>query len=189
MKKNKNIKKVKTKKSLKEKNRQMATNVLAIVVGMLCLAYASVPLYDLFCKVTGFGGTTQTAKALPTKILDQEVKVLFNTDINSKLGWEFKPLQSSVKVKIGESALVFFTAENKSNKPTTGVAVYNVTPHQMGAYFNKIQCFCFNNQTLQPGEKITFPVVFFIDPEIINDKEISDISNATLSYSFFEAVK
>jgi cytochrome c oxidase assembly protein subunit 11 len=170
-----------------KKNSQTALNVFAIVVGMMGLTYASVPLYELFCKVTGFGGTTQVAKNYTGKVLEQEVEVLFNTDVAPELPWSFKPEQRKVKVKIGESKLVFFEAQNNSTKPTTGVALYNVSPHSFGQYFNKTQCFCFENQTLQPGEKMIFPVSFFLDPEMINDENVNKISKITLSYSFFEA--
>jgi cytochrome c oxidase assembly protein subunit 11 len=177
----------KTKHILMKKNTQTALNVVAIVVGMLGLAYGSVPLYEMFCKVTGFGGTTQIAKEYTGKVLEKQVEVLFNTDVAPELNWSFKAEQSKVKVKIGENKLVFFEAKNISNKPQTGVALYNVVPHTLGKYFNKTQCFCFENQLLQPGEKMIFPVSFFIDPEMINDKNVNKVEQITLSYSFFEA--
>jgi cytochrome c oxidase assembly protein subunit 11 len=172
-----------------DKNTQTALNVVAIVVGMMGLAYAAVPLYDLFCRVTGFGGTPMIATELPDEVLNQEVEVLFNSDVQPGLPWEFSHQHHKVKVKIGENKLVFFKAKNISDKPTTGIALYNVTPNTMGKYFNKTQCFCFDEQTLQPGQEIDFPVTFFISPDMVKDEYLHDIKQITLSYSFFEAKK
>lgn len=158
-----------------------------LVVGMTCLTFASVPLYNLFCRVTGFGGTTQVAADVPEVILDREITVRFNTDVAKGLAWRFVPEQTQLKVKVGEQRLAFFTAENLADKPLTGMAIYNVTPNEVGIYFNKIQCFCFDRQTLAPGEKMQFPVSFFIDPEIVHDKTLDDIRTITLSYTFFNA--
>jgi cytochrome c oxidase assembly protein subunit 11 len=170
-----------------KKNARLALNIGAIAIGMVMMAYASVPLYSLFCKVTGFGGTTQTAIAAPTNILDREMTVRFNSDTAPSLGWTFEPMQKEVRVKIGEQKLIFFTAENKSKNSVVGTSVYNVTPVKAGSYFNKIQCFCFTEQTLDPGEKATFPVSFFIDPDIAEDRHMNDIKTITLSYTFFKA--
>lgn len=170
---------------MKKSNLTTALNIIGVVVGMFALAYASVPLYDLFCKVTGFAGTTQTSAAIPDKIYDREITVLFNTDVNPELPWEFKPLQSKVKVKVGENKLVFFEAKNISDKPVEGIASYNVVPEAFGAYFNKLQCFCFERQVLKPGEKMNFPVSFFIDPEMMKDNELNGKNDVTLSYTFF----
>jgi cytochrome c oxidase assembly protein subunit 11 len=162
-----------------------------IVAGMLMLAYASVPLYDLFCRVTGFGGTTQQAIVAPpsSAILARKVTVSFNADTARDLPWEFKPMQKAVNVRVGENKLVFYTAKNVSDKPVTGIATFNVTPEKAGGYFNKIQCFCFENQTLQPGEEVTMPVSFFVDPTVANDKNMDDLQDITLSYTFFTAKK
>ncbi len=169
-----------------KKNSRFALNILAIVVGMFGLAYASVPLYSMFCKVTGYGGTTQEGKAIPDKVYDREIKVFFNTDVNPELSWKFKPLQPIVKVKVGETKLVFFEAENYGTEPEIGVASYNVSPDKMGQYFDKVQCFCFSQQLINPGQKVSFPVSFFIDPEIMNDKNLADVNEVTLSYTFFK---
>ena len=164
----------------------MALSLLAIVVGMLGLAYASVPLYRIFCKVTGIGGTTQTAVVAPEQVLDREIVVRFNADVDPKLPWYFKPQQKEVRVKIGENALAFFEAMNMSDNPVLGTATYNVTPLKAGGYFNKIQCFCFDEQKLDPGQTADMPVSFFIDPEILNDPNMNDVNTITLSYTFFK---
>jgi cytochrome c oxidase assembly protein subunit 11 len=173
-----------------KKNSQTALNVLAIVVGMFGLAYASAPLYDAFCKLTGYAGTPNTENIIfPDKIYNRKIKVLFNTDVEPKLNWSFKPLQDKVNVKIGENKLVFFEAQNLDVEAVTGVATYNVVPEKAAKYFTKLQCFCFNKQLLKSQQKMTFPVSFYIDPEIMNDKNLDDIKSLTLSYTFFEAKK
>ena len=168
---------------------RMAVNLAMIVAGMLMLAYASVPLYSLFCRVTGFAGTTQKAIVAPpaSAILKRQMRVMFNADIDPSLAWTFKPLQNLVTVRVGEKKLVFFTAKNNSNVPLTGIATFNVTPEKAGGYFNKIACFCFTNQTLAPGQEVTMPVSFFIDPAIADDKNLDELQDITLSYTFFKA--
>lgn len=168
-----------------KKNRTLAFSMLMLVAGMAMLSYASVPLYRMFCQITGFGGTTQEGKPLPTKVLDREIIVSFNADIDPNLPWRFRPLQMSRKVKVGEQVLIAYEAENLSDKATSGTAAYNVTPHEFGAYFNKIQCFCFSKQTLPPKTVVNMPVSFFIDPEIVNDHDLDDVKQVTLSYTFF----
>jgi cytochrome c oxidase assembly protein subunit 11 len=167
-------------------NKSLALGIAAIVVGMVCLAYASVPLYDLFCRVTGFGGTTQVAKEAPKKIYDREITIRFNADISPDLPWEFYPEQKQLKLRVGERKLAFFHAKNLTNEATKGTAIYNVTPNKAGIYFQKIQCFCFENQTLKPNESMEMPVSFFIDPAIMTDKKMDDITTITLSYTFFK---
>lgn len=169
------------------KNTKVLFFLLSLVAGMSALAYASVPLYNLFCKVTGFGGTTGTAEAAPQQLGEKEVTVLFNSDVAPDLSWEFKPMQRKVTVKTGEDALIFYEAINTGDKPMTGVAVYNVTPNKVGVYFDKIQCFCFENQTLQPGERMEMPVSFFVDPAIEEDMDVREVRTITLSYTFFKA--
>lgn len=161
--------------------------LLTLVAGMSALAYASVPLYNLFCKVTGFGGTTGKAEAAPHEVGEKEVTVLFNADTASDLPWDFKPMQRKVTVKTGEDTLIFFEATNISDEPVTGVAVFNVTPNKLGKYFDKIQCFCFDNQLLQPGERMEMPVSFFVDPAMEADKDVNEVKTITLSYTFFRA--
>lgn len=170
----------------KKSNGQTALNFLAIAVGMFGLAYAAVPLYDIFCKTTGFGGTTQEARVAPDKIIDRNIKVLFNTDVSPELDWEFKKLQSVVHVKVGETKLAFFEATNIGREPIVGMAEYNVSPAKMGQYFVKMKCFCFVQQVINPGQKVSFPISFFIDPEIMNDRNLDDVNEVTLSYTFFK---
>ena len=166
-------------------NRATALNLMAIAVGMLMLAYASVPLNSLFCKVTGFGGTTQRAEANHTKRNARTITVHFNADTDPTLPWKFEPIEKTVTVQLGENRLIAFRATNLSNQPTKGTATYNVTPYALGQYFNKIQCFCFQQQQLAPQQTATLPVSFFIDPAMLDDPEARDIRNTTLSYTFF----
>lgn len=171
------------------KNNKLALNLLAMAVGMLMLAYASVPLYRLFCKVTGYGGTTQQANAAPANISQRTINIEFNTDIDPALNWEFKAGERNHKVKIGQQALTYFEAHNRENYAVTGRAVYNVVPFKAGPYFSKIECFCFTEQTLAAGQKVTMPVSFFIDPAMLNDPEMNDVKTIILSYTFFPAIK
>jgi cytochrome c oxidase assembly protein subunit 11 len=152
---------------------------------MVGLSFASVPLYETFCRITGYGGTPQTADAAPSEVFDRKVKVRFNSDIASDLPWNFKPAQHSVDVQVGESKLIFYKAENRSDKPITGMAVFNVTPPKVGEYFTKVQCFCFNEQTLEPGQTVDMPVSFFIDPAFMQDGNMRDVTSITLSYTFY----
>jgi cytochrome c oxidase assembly protein subunit 11 len=167
------------------RNRRTALYASSIIVGMLGLTAASVPLYDLFCRVTGFGGTTQVAGAAPEAATDQTIRVSFNADRDPALPWHFQPVQRRLDVKIGENHLAFYEAENRSDRPIVGRAVYNVTPHKVGGYFAKVHCFCFEEQLLMPGEKIEMPVSFFVDPQMLADVDTSDIREITLSYTFF----
>ncbi len=169
------------------KNTKTLIFLLMLVAAMSALAYASVPLYNLFCKVTGYGGTTGVAESAPHEKGEKEITVLFNADTDPNLPWEFKTLQRKVKVTTGVDTLIYFEATNTSDEPATGVAVYNVTPNKVGQYFDKIQCFCFDNQTLQPGEKMEMPVSFFIDPAIEQDPDVKEVRTITLSYTFFKA--
>lgn len=152
---------------------------------MLAFAYASVPLYRIFCQKTGFGGTTQVAIAPSTKVIDRTIVVRFNADVHRDLPWFFRPLQVQIPVKVGENALAFYESRNDSREPIIGMATYNVSPDKAGIYFQKVACFCFEEQTLQPGQHVTMPVQFFIDPEIMNDPELNDVKTITLSYTFF----
>jgi cytochrome c oxidase assembly protein subunit 11 len=172
---------------VKSKNRRTGLIVLGVVIAMITLAYASVPLYKLFCQVTGFGGTTQIAETLPDVVLDRKITVRFHSDTNSGLNWNFSPEVRSITLNIGQEGLINFFAENKSSQPATGVALYNVTPPKAGKYFHKTQCFCFNEQTLQPGEKVNMPVLFFVDPSIADDPNLDEVESITLSYTFFKA--
>lgn len=167
------------------RNTKLALNAAVLAISMLGLAYASVPLYRLFCQVTGFGGTTQEGLVAPGAVAGHEVKVRFNADTDPNLNWNFKPGEREMKVKVGEQSLSYYIAENKDSASLTGHATYNVVPHGAGQYFVKIHCFCFENQTLKPGQKVHMPVSFYIDPAILNDPEMKDISTITLSYTFF----
>ena len=157
------------------------------VAGMVGMSYAAVPLYRIFCQVTGYGGTTQVAKAAPGKVLDRVVTVRFDSNIRNNLGWSFRPLKRAVEVKLGEIGTVAFQAENRGEQTTTGSAVFNVAPDVAGVYFNKIDCFCFTEQTLKPGEKSELGVTFFVDPAYADDPNLQNITTITLSYSFYPA--
>lgn len=159
--------------------------ILAIVVGgMVGAAYAAVPLYELFCRVTGFGGTTQVASANPKGVIGREMTVRFDSNVELGLPWTVKPATPAT-AKIGTVETVTFLATNNSNKPLTGQAIFNVTPEQTGIYFNKIECFCFTEQTLQPGETVEMPVTFFVDPDIDQNGDLDTIREITLSYTFY----
>ncbi|NRQ13889.1 cytochrome c oxidase assembly protein [Ensifer sesbaniae] len=166
-------------------NRVVVGTCLAFVAGMVGMAYAAVPLYDMFCRVTGYNGTTQRVEQASDVILDEKVKVTFDANTSGGLPWEFKPVQRDIDIRIGETVQVMYRAKNLSSKPTTGQATFNVTPMQAGAYFNKVQCFCFTETTLQPGEEMEMPVVFFVDPDIVKAVETKDIKTLTLSYTFY----
>ncbi len=159
--------------------------LLMIVAGMTMLSFAAVPLYNLFCSVTGFGGTTQTATSLPDHVLERSVTISFNSDIDADLPWVFTPPAKPIRLKIGEQKLISYKAANQSDTPTTGMAVYNVTPHEAGRYFHKVQCFCFDYQTLGANQVVNMPVSFFIDPEFDKDPQLKGVKHITLSYTFF----
>jgi cytochrome c oxidase assembly protein subunit 11 len=161
--------------------------LLAVVVGMAGLTAASVPLYRIFCAATGFGGTTERAERAPAEISAVPVKVSFDAQTATGLDWEFRPLTPSVTVYPGAQTQVLFRAVNRGQRPVTARAVYNVTPTKIGIYFDKLQCFCFSNQTLQPGETANMPVVFFIDPAMLKDPDTREVRSITLSYTMFRA--
>ena len=154
---------------------------------MVGLAYASVPLYQLFCQKTGFNGTTQHATAAPDAATEKFISIRFDANTAASLGWNFTARQRVMKVKIGEQYMAYYSATNLTDKEVTGTAVFNVTPAEAGAYFNKIQCFCFSKQTLKPHESADLPVDFFVDPAILDDLDSKSISEITLSYTFFPA--
>ncbi|MCS0494286.1 cytochrome c oxidase assembly protein [Ancylobacter sp. MQZ15Z-1] len=159
---------------------------LALFVGaMVGAAYAAVPLYRVFCQVTGYGGATRVAERAPTEELGRMVEVRFDSNVSPGLPWDFVPETRSVQVRIGETKLVYYRAHNRSDKAITAGATYNVTPAQSGYYFSKLQCFCFTDQTLEPGETQDMPVIFFVDPELAKDPELTTLKTITLSYTFF----
>ena len=167
------------------KNARLGLTILGVVLGMAGLAYASVPLYDMFCRVTGFGGTTQTSDIWPEQIIDRSLTINFNADISPNLPWDFSPEQRSIDVKLGQKGLAAFHAKNKAATPIAGSALYNVTPLKAGKYFHKVQCFCFDEQILQPGENVSMPVLFYVDPKMNDDPNMDDVQTITLSYTFF----
>ena len=173
---------------LRKKNRKLMGAMLSVVAAMVILSFLSVPLYRLTCKLTGWEGTTQTAKAgAPRTVIDHSIIIHFNTDTAQDLPWVFRPEQGPVTVNAGADRLVSFSAENRSDAPVTGTAVYNVTPLQAGKYFVKTQCFCFSQQTLQPHQKVHMPVSFYVDPKIADDADLKDLKAITLSYTFYRA--
>ncbi|WP_019954744.1 cytochrome c oxidase assembly protein [Yoonia vestfoldensis] len=163
-----------------------AAQATALVVVMGALAWASVPFYDWFCRVTGFGGATNVAEGDNDVILDQTIKVRFDGSLERDMPWTFKPVQREVEVRIGETALVFYEAHNPLDVPIAGQASYNVTPYEAGGFFDKIECFCFTEQVLAPGETVLMPVSFFVHPDIVDDREGQYVHTITLSYTFFE---
>ncbi|CAI9110294.1 OLC1v1010293C1 [Oldenlandia corymbosa var. corymbosa] len=184
-----------TKPTTEQKSRKMLIYLTGLVFAMVGMSYAAVPLYRRFCQATGYGGTIQRRESVEEKIArhakdgtvtKREVVVQFNADVADGMPWKFTPTQREVRVKPGESALAFYTAENRSSTPITGVSTYNVTPMKAAVYFNKIQCFCFEEQRLLPGEQIDMPVFFYIDPEFETDPRMDGINNLILSYTFFK---
>ncbi len=160
--------------------------LFAVVAGMTGLAFASVPLYRLFCQVTGYGGTPRTeAVALPATAVSEQITVQFDANVNPALPWRFAPGQRQVRVRLGEQNLAYYEAVNDSDRPVTGTAVFNVSPYKAALYFNKIDCFCFNEQTLTPGQQVSMPVSFYVDPAILDDPNTRDVSVITLSYTFY----
>ncbi len=171
----------------KKRMAMTAGIVVAAVVGMTGLGFAAVPLYDAFCKITGYGGTTQEAAAAPSQILDQRINVRFDANIAPDLPIEFEPAQRVETLRIGETGLAFYRVRNLSDQPIVARANYNVTPHVAGPYFAKLECFCFTDRTLAPGEEAELPVVFFVDPEMVDDPDTRDLTTITLSYTFFRS--
>ncbi len=172
-------------KSLDPKLRTLA-GLGTLVTTMVVLSFASVPLYDWFCRVTGYGGTTLEADAGSDVILDQTINVRFDGSISKDMAWEFKPVVREMTVRIGETGLAFYEAYNPTDRPIAGSASYNVFPFTAGGFFTKIACFCFEEQVLQPGERVQMPVTFYVDPEIVNDPDGKYIDSITLSYTFYE---
>ena len=172
-----------------KKNTLTPLLLAGIFVIMLGLSFAAVPLYDLFCRVTGFGGTTQNAenKEIPNIVINQDYKIRFDTNSNSALDWKFYPEKNTISLKPGEVHTVKFFVENESNQPTSGSATFNVSPSPFGIYLNKIGCFCFEKQTLKPGQKRNFVLTFFLDPKVVDDNKTNNISDVTLSFTFFSS--
>lgn len=167
-------------------NRKVAFRLLAVVVVMGLAGLASVPAYDLFCRVTGFGGVTQVSETASDRILDRVIEIRFDASLDRDMPWEFRAVQTKMELRIGETGLAFFEAYNPTKRAVAGTASYNVSPFNAGYYFNKIACFCFNEQVLQPGERVLMPVSFFVDPAIVDDPEAKFVNTITLSYTFHE---
>jgi cytochrome c oxidase assembly protein subunit 11 len=171
----------------KKRLRRTALIAGAVVLGMAGMAFAAVPLYDAFCKVTGYGGTTQEAAAAPSQILNRRIEVRFDANTAPDLPVEFAPKQNAQTLRIGETGLAFYRVRNISNEAVVARATYNVTPHIAGQYFAKLECFCFTDRVIAPGAEADLPVVFFVDPEIVSDPDTAEIGTLTLSYTFFRS--
>ncbi len=166
-------------------NLLVAGACLAFFAGMIGMAYASVPLYKLFCQVTGYGGTTQRVETYADRVLDRTITIRFDANVAGGLPWDFQPAAREMTGRIGETLQATYRAVNHFDVPTYGRATFNVTPEMAGAYFNKVECFCFTDTTLAPGESLDMPVVFYVDPDIVDVPELKDIKTITLSYTFF----
>jgi cytochrome c oxidase assembly protein subunit 11 len=177
-----------TSNSLKLTNGQIALAIVSIVIFMIGLSFAFVPLYDLFCRMTGYAGTPRiTAQEATGEIFDRTITINFIATTDRALPWQFTPEIRKINVKVGQSAIVNFDVHNNTNKMTAGTALYNVSPDKIGKYFNKTQCFCFQEQVLNPGASAHFPVMFYIDPAIMQDRSVRDVTHITLSYTFYPA--
>lgn len=181
--------------ALEQRNKRTMWMAFGIAAGMLGLGYAAVPLYDLFCRVTGFGGTTQVATEAEADLAARiagsagarEFSIRFDANTASNMPWEFRPVQVTDRVSIGQRDMATYIARNNSSVPITGTATFNVEPEQAGRYFNKIQCFCFIEQTLQPGQEVRMPVLYFVDPAVLDDPNMEGVEQITLSYTFHRA--
>lgn len=171
-------------------NSRIVVMCVAMVLGMGGLAYASVPLYQLFCQVTGYGGTTQQVDAQAANgvgIIDRDINIRFDANTASVMDWEFAPQQREVSIKMGEKMVINYVAKNLSDKPIVGMATFNVTPQAAGVFFNKIECFCFTDTYIEPGQTLDMPVVFYVDPEMDQEKAMKALNTITLSYTFYES--
>lgn len=169
------------------RNRWILAGCLGTVAAMTALSFAAVPLYDLFCRVTGYGGTTQKAAVESERTVERVIRIRFDASVNSSLDWAFQPLQREISLKVGQNAVAYYRARNIGGTPVTGTATFNVTPLKAGQYFNKIDCFCFTEQRLASGQEVDMPVTFFVDPDIVNDPNLDEVTTITLSYTFFAA--
>lgn len=167
-----------------EGKRKTLAQTVGVVVFMGALAWASVPLYDWFCRVTGYGGATNVSEENTNDILDQTILVRFDASLERGMPWEFTPVEREMEVRIGETGLAFYEAHNPTDRPIAGTASYNVAPFAAGSFFAKIDCFCFELQVLEPGETVLMPVTFYVDPEIVEDREAKHTNHITLSYTF-----
>jgi cytochrome c oxidase assembly protein subunit 11 len=178
--------------SLEQRNRRVGLIAFAIAAAMVGLGFASVPLYRIFCQVTGFGGTTMRvteAQAATVASTDRLMRIRFDANVERGMPWRFEPVQVTDTVSVGARDMAIYTARNLSDRPITGTASFNVEPEQAGPYFSKIQCFCFTEQTLQPGEEMRMPVIYYVDPKILDDPDNKDVGEITLSYTFHETAQ
>lgn len=166
--------------------QRTALRLLGVAVVMCGLSFAAVPFYDWFCRVTGYGGTTAVAAQAPDTVLEREITVRFDASLDKSMPWSFKPAQREMTLRIGETGLAFYEASNPTDRPIAGTATYNVTPDSAGGFFTKIDCFCFQQQILQPGESVQMPVTFYVDPALVDDREGKFVRHITLSYTFYE---
>jgi len=166
--------------------RKTVIPLVGVILGMAAMTWAAIPLYDAFCRVTGFGGTTQVSDAGSDRVLDRTVTIRFDASTVRDMPWEFRPAQTTMEIRIGETALAFYEAFNPTDWVVAGTASYNVAPFSVGGYFTKVDCFCFTEQVLQPGERVQMPVTFYVDPEIVDDPETERVNTITLSYTFYE---
>ncbi|MFN2260181.1 MAG: cytochrome c oxidase assembly protein [Parasphingopyxis sp.] len=173
--------------TLARKNRRSLVMAILLVAGMVALGFASVPLYRIFCQVTGFGGTTQRAEAVAADLqpIGRMITVRFDSNVARDLPWRFVPEKNTDRVAIGARELAFYNAQNLGPRSITGTAAFNVTPLEAGQYFTKIECFCFTEQTLRAGERVRMPVTYYVDPAILDDPDIGDVEEITLSYTFY----
>ena len=174
------------------KNKRVGMIAMAVAAGMLGLGFAAVPLYRVFCQKTGYGGTPKIideAKAATMKDTGKQISIRFDSNVAPGMPWEFRPEQVTQQIQIGERTMAFFIAKNDSDQPLTGQASYNIAPEQAASYFNKVQCFCFTQQTLQPHQEVRMPVTYYVDPEILKDKDAKDVQQITLSYTFYNIGK
>lgn len=170
----------------RDPNARMAVKLAGVAAVMVSLSFAAVPFYDWFCRVTGYGGTTNVAQTASDEILDRTVTIRFDSNLEPGMPWEFKPVERQVTLRIGETGLAFYEAYNPTDRPVAGTASYNVAPDAAGYYFTKIQCFCFEQQVLAPGERVLMPVSFYVDPEMVTSRDASKVRHITLSYTFYE---
>ena len=174
--------------ALKRRNRRVGIVMASVAAGMVGLSFAAVPLYDLFCRVTGYNGTVQRGLAAPGAT-DRTITVRFAAQTDRSLPWRFQPEQTAMTVRLGEEGLAFYSAANRAETPVTGISVYNVTPEKVGRYFHKVACFCFDEQTLTPGQRVDMPVTFWVDPRIADDPNTRDVTTITLSYTFYRTIE
>ena len=174
--------------NLKAQNKKVIFIITFVVMLMLSLSYAAVPLYDIFCRVTGFGGTTQIASSAPGSTGHPNINIRFESNITDSLNWDFYSKTKTVKIPMGEEKTIYYFAKNLSDEPIVGTATFNVTPAKAGQYFMKIDCFCFVEQLLNPGESMNMPVTFFIDPDLYKDENVQEVNEITLSYTFMKSM-